>query len=208
MSSAAVRMREGEREAYGELFREFHPRVAAVCGYLLGSPEEAKDAASEVFARLPIALRTYDRSRPFSSWLLTVAGNYCTDLLRRRRSEQRFLEPADPKAPQPPSPAASPLQELLSEEQKRAVRSAIAGLPEQYRRPLVLRYYRELSYDEIARDLELTRGNVATLIFRAKERLRGVLARRGIGAVPARTDVRPSYALSGSAENWWPVASG
>jgi RNA polymerase sigma-70 factor, ECF subfamily len=199
VSSVAARMRRGDRDAYRELFREFHPRVASVCGYLLGSPDEAKDAASEVFARLPAALNTYDSTRPFSSWLLTVAGHYCIDLLRRRQSERRFLEPADPEAPEPTTSAASPLQELLSEEERLAVRSAVAGLPERYRLPLVLRYYHELSYDEIARDLELTRANVATLIFRAKEELRRVLARRGIGSlaeVPMGGAIRPSYGLN------------
>jgi RNA polymerase sigma-70 factor (ECF subfamily) len=156
-----------------------------VCGYLLGSSDEAKDAASEVFARLPAALNTYDSTRPFSSWLLTVAGHYCIDLLRRRRSEQGVLRPADPEAPEPVTPAASPLQELLSDEERQAVRSAVASLPERYRLPLVLRYYHELSYDEIAQDLEVSRANVATLIFRAKEELRRVLARRGIGSPPA-----------------------
>ena len=175
MSTAAVKMRAGDREAYGEVYREFRPRVVGLCRYLLGSPDEAQDASSEVFARLPVALKTYDSTMPLSRWLSSVAGHYCVDLLRKRRSEQRVLEPADPEAPEPAAPVASPLQELLSEEARQAVRAAIAGLPERYRLPLALRYYHELSYDEIARRLELSRANVATLIFRAKEELRRVL---------------------------------
>jgi len=180
VTSVAARMQVGDPKAYGELFREFHPRIVALCRYLLGSAEDAKDATSEVFARLPTALQSYDSTRPFSNWLLTAAGHYCVDLLRRRRSELRVLRAADPEAPEPANPAASPLQKLLDEEEKRAVRFAVARLPKRYRLPLVLRYYRERSYDEIARQLDLTRANVATLVFRAREELRRILARRAM----------------------------
>ena len=178
MSTAAVKMRAGDREAYGEVYREFHPRVAGLCHYLLGSPDEAQDASSEVFARLPVALKTYDSAMPFSRWLSSVASRYCVDLLRKRRSEQRVIQPAGPEAPEPAARVASPLQALLLEEARTAVRAAIADLPERYRLPLALRYYHELSYDEIAQRLDLSRSNVATLIFRAKDELRRVLKKK------------------------------
>jgi RNA polymerase sigma-70 factor (ECF subfamily) len=65
----------------------------------------------------------------------------------------------------------------MSKEERVWVRDAIAGLPDNFRLPLVLRYYGELSYDEIARELGLQKNNVATLIFRAKQELRRKLAR-------------------------------
>ncbi|MGH9527288.1 MAG: RNA polymerase sigma factor [Terriglobales bacterium] len=64
-----------------------------MCRYILGSHEDAEDASSEVFARLPRALKTYDRSLPFPRWLTSVASHYCIDLLRRRKSELRVLAP-------------------------------------------------------------------------------------------------------------------
>ena len=178
MSTAAVKMLAGDREAYGEVYREFHPRVAGLCHNLLGSPDEAQDASSEVFARLPVALKTYDSAMPFSRWLSSVASHYCVDLLRKRRSEQRVIQPAGPETPEPAARVASPLQALLLEEARTAVRAAVADLPERYRLPLALRYYHELSYDEIAQRLELSRSNVATLIFRAKDELRRVLKKK------------------------------
>jgi RNA polymerase sigma-70 factor, ECF subfamily len=164
-------------EEFAKLYQAFHPGVLRLCHYMLGSREEAEDAADEVFIRLPRAVQTYDNAQPFSRWLSRVASNYCVDLLRMRRSEQRVFGPADPQAPEPPSSGASPLQELLSQEQKDAVRAAIACMPEHYRVPLVLRYYNDLSYDEIAENLGLSRAHVATLIFRAKEELRRILTR-------------------------------
>ena len=172
----AARMLNGDHEAYGELYLEFRLRLLGLCQYFLGSPDDAEDASNEVFVRLPAALKSYDASLPFSRWLTSVAGHYCIDLLRRRRSERRVLEPADPGTPEPAAPTSSPLEELLAKEDQREVREAIARLPERYAAPLMLRYYNELSYDEIAERLGTKRDNVKTLIFRAKEKLRQALS--------------------------------
>jgi RNA polymerase sigma-70 factor (ECF subfamily) len=72
----------------------------------------------------------------------------------------------------------SPLGAVISKEERVQVRDTIARLPENYRVPLVLRYYSELSYDEIAQQLGLERNYVAALIFRAKQELRRRLAPR------------------------------
>jgi RNA polymerase sigma-70 factor (ECF subfamily) len=74
------------------------------------------------------------------------------------------------------SPEPSPLGAVISKEERARVRETIARLPENYRVPLVLRYYSELSYDEIAHQLGVERNNVAALIFRAKQELRRRLA--------------------------------
>ena len=79
---------------------------------------------------------------------------------------------------EPASPEPSPLGAVLSKEERAQVRDAIARLPENYRVPLVLRYYGELSYDEIAQQLGLQKNYVAALIFRAKQDLRRKLSHR------------------------------
>ncbi len=163
--------------ALADLYREFHPRVFGLCRYMLGSREEAEDAASEIFARLPKAMKSYDASLPFPRWLLSVTSHYCVDLLRKRRVEQRVFETTEPEAQEPASTSPSPLQELLASEAREAVQEAIQGLSERYRLPLVLRYYNDLSYEEIAGVLGSTRANVAILIFRAKQELRAKLSK-------------------------------
>ena len=77
-----------------------------------------------------------------------------------------------------PSAQPSPLGAVMSKEERAQVQNAIARLPENYRLPLTLRYYSELSYDEIAQQLDLERNHVAVLIFRAKQELRRKLAHR------------------------------
>jgi len=169
-----------DQSEFERLYREHHPRVLTICSRMLGSADEAEDAANDVFARLPGALRTYDPSQPFSPWLARVAGNYCVDLLRRRRAERRLLAPAEPDAPEPPAPGASPLHDLLTREQTEAVRQALASLPERYLVPLLMRYYGDLSYEEIADTLGTSRGRVAVLIFRAKQRLQKSLVEQQV----------------------------
>jgi RNA polymerase sigma-70 factor, ECF subfamily len=75
-----------------------------------------------------------------------------------------------------PSAEPSPLGAVMSKEARAQVRDAIARLPVKYRVPLMLRYYSELSYDEIAQQLDLERNYVAALLFRAKQELRRKLA--------------------------------
>ena len=98
------------------------------------------------------------------------------DRLRRRAREGRtFDTDVDPVGLEPAEPL-TPLVEILAEEERAAVAAALGALPDRYRVPLVLRYYAEFSYDEIAERLGLTRQDVATSLFRAKKRLRQALA--------------------------------
>ncbi len=177
LSGVLKRAGAGDKGAFAELYRRFYRRVLGLCRYLLGSPEEAEDAASEVFSHLEKAMKTYDSALPFPRWLLSVASHHCLDLLRKRRIQQRLFEPLEAEAPEPAIGGPSALQGLLSNEERDKVREAIAALPERHRVPLVLRYYNELSYHEIGAALNLNRAHVATLIFRGKKELRRVLAR-------------------------------
>jgi RNA polymerase sigma-70 factor (ECF subfamily) len=177
LSGELQRAGAGDPEAFDALFRHFHLRVLRLCRYLLGSSAEAEDAASEVFSRLPRTMKSYDISLPFPPWLMSVASHYCLDLLRKRQVEKRIFETGETEIPEIPGAQPSPLQELLSAETRDGIRTAIEALPDRYRVPLVLRYYNDLTYDEIAAELQLTRAHVGTLIFRAKKELRVALSK-------------------------------
>ncbi len=176
---AVVRLAgQGESEAFAELYRRFAQRVQGLCRHMLGSKESAEDATSEVFMRLQRSVNSYDGSVPFQSWLFSIASHYCVDRLRSRQVRQRWMVDADADSLPQPSTDPSPLTEAIAAERDAEVRDAIARLPEKYRLPLVLRYYSDLSYDEIAHQLDLKRPTVATLIFRAKQEMRLALAPR------------------------------
>ena len=173
LESVIERAQGHHAEALEEIYRRYVRRVFGLCRYMLDSRESAEDATSEVFLKLQRSIESYDGSIPFPRWLLRVAGNQCIDALRRRqRGRQVIVEVENATAIKAPSSELSPLAAVISTEERAQVRDAIARLPVNYRVPLVLRYYSELSYDEIAQQLNLQRNYVAALIFRAKQELR------------------------------------
>lgn len=151
-------------------------RVLQTCRYLLGSPEEAEDAAQEVFLRARQRFEQYDRERPFVSWILGVASHHCIDRLRRRGRETRLFSTKDVEHAAAPAREPGPLTALLARERGRQVRQAVATLPVKYRVPVVLAYFHDLSYAEIGELLGIERGHVAVLVFRARQHLRRTLS--------------------------------
>lgn len=180
LESVIQRAQAKDAGALGEIYRLYARRVFGLCRYMLESRESAEDATSEVFLKLQRSIESYDGSIPFPKWLLRVAANQCIDALRRRkRGQQVIVEVEDSIAVvEAVAPEPSPLSAVLTAEERAQVREAIARLPENYRVPLVLRYYGELSYDEIAQQLDLQKNYVAALIFRAKKDLRRKLSHR------------------------------
>jgi len=180
LESVLERARGYDSEALAEIYRRYAQRVLGLCRYMLESRESAQDAASEVFLKLQRSIENYDGSIPFPRWLLRLAGNHCIDALRRQqRGRKVFMEVEDGAAAiEAASTEPSPLGAVISKEERVQVRDAIARLPGNFRVPLVLRYYSELSYDEIAQQLGLERNYVAALIFRGKKELRRRLPHR------------------------------
>jgi len=177
LQSVIERAQGHDAEALGEIHHRYVGRVFGLCRYMLESRESAEDATSDVFLKLQRSIESYDGSIPFARWLLRVAGNQCIDALRRRqRGRQVIVEVEDATVLEAPSSQLSPLGVVIKTEEREQVRVAIAHLPVKYRVPLVMRYYSELSYDEIGQQLGLQKNHVAALIFRAKQELRRKLA--------------------------------
>ncbi len=162
----------GDRSALADLYQEFQDDVARLCGRLLRSPVEAEDARAEVFLRVQTALGSYDAERPFRRWLLGIASHHCIDRLRRRQVEGRLFSAEDLDPDGRAARGPSPLALALGEEERRLLSAAIDALPDRYRAPLVLRYFAELSYQEIADQLALRPEQVGVLLHRSKDRLR------------------------------------
>ncbi len=162
---------------FAQIYRDHHRRVLNLCAYLLNSREAARDASHEVFLRVQSKIGTYDSSLPLASWILKVASNHCVDILRRRLTEKRLFGVDAEEMPEPSSGRPGPLSEMLSSEQGESVRRALRALPDKLRVPLVLAYYNEFSYDEIASVLQIPRNTVATLLFRGKQQLRKEIER-------------------------------
>lgn len=163
---------------FAELYETHYRRVFGLCRQLLGSTVQAEDAASEVFMRAYRAFDRYDASQPFARWILTMASNYCIDLVRRRKHEAVLFGDELEERLACETDEADVLGTLETQERAHEINAAIAALPERYRLPLVLAYYRDATYDEIATELDITRSHAGVLICRAKQALRRALTAR------------------------------
>jgi RNA polymerase sigma-70 factor, ECF subfamily len=164
-----------KEEAFAEHYRTHYRRVFGLCRQMLGKAESAEDAAQEVFLRAHRALASYDASQPFAGWILKIASNHCVDVLRRRRKELQLFGTESDERIAAEADDSDVLGDLLTAERAVEVKAAVEALPERYRLPLVLAYYADASYDDVAAALSITRTHAGTLICRAKQTLRRAL---------------------------------
>ena len=163
--------RRGNMAAFTRLVEAYQRPVYNLAYRMLGNGPEAEEAAQETFLRAYTQLASYQPGRKFSSWLLSIASHYCIDLLRRRRLTWLSIE--DEEAPEEmlASVEPGPEETMLQNEQETLVRKMLATLPPDYRLPVVLRYWSELSYEEIAEATHSTVGAVKSKLFRARAML-------------------------------------
>ena len=169
------RVAAGEVNAFASLVQTHEERLLRLCERLLGDPEEARDAAQEVFLK---AYRKAGEARPQGqvyTWLYRIAVNHCLNKLRRRRLVRflRWEDPEDRDVPvfDPPDGAASPAAALEARRRWQAVRRIIQKLPENQRMVLVLVRFEGLSYKQTAEVLGITEGAVESRLVRAMRRL-------------------------------------
>jgi RNA polymerase sigma-70 factor (ECF subfamily) len=173
--AAMERLAQGDPEALGDLYDRHARPVYALALRILQDPADAEDIVQEVFAQAWTQARRYDVTRgAVSAWLLTLARSRAIDRLRARRARPDRagidLSPADIV-----DPVARPDTQLLSSEQVRVVRAALAELPRLQRVALELAYYEGLTHSEIAEQLEQPLGTVKTRIRQALLKLRDAM---------------------------------
>src|SRR5262249_61215364 len=111
----------------------------------------------------------YDPAQPLAGWILRIARNYGVDVVRRRRREAQLFGVESDGRIAAEADDTDVVGALVTAERAEEVKAAIASLPERYRLPLVLAYYRDASYDEVAAELGITRTHAGALICRAKQ---------------------------------------
>lgn len=166
--------RRGDRNAFNRLVQAYQIPVYNLTYRMLGNAQEAEDAAQETFLRAYKRLSTYLPDKKFSNWILSIASHYCIDLLRRRRFQWLSVED-DPAVAWLSSDEEQPDDAALRRERAEEVRVLLERLEPNYRAPLVLRYWHDLSYKEIAEMLELTEPAVKTRLHRARLQMAAML---------------------------------
>jgi RNA polymerase sigma-70 factor, ECF subfamily len=160
---------KGDPEAFSHLIETYQTPVYNLCYRMLGDPDEAEDAAQESFLRAYKGIRRYDESRPFSTWLLSIAAHYCIDIVRKRHYKVLSYD----ELPQfdPPDSAPGPESALILGESQRRVQALLARLAPQDRAAVVMRYWYDLSYEEIGEALSMTVSAVKSRLHRARKEL-------------------------------------
>jgi RNA polymerase sigma-70 factor (ECF subfamily) len=174
----------GDAEAWGDLYSQHAPAIFRFCRRAMPTREDAEDATMDIFIKVRQKLSQYDATRPFSAWLYTVAANHCWDLLRRRKLRQD-LETGEVENMPLEHPDPGQLERLIESRTSQEVRRALDRMPARARMALVLRYYSDMSYDEIADTLGVRRTFVGVVLLRARHQLREILQSKGNASLAA-----------------------
>jgi len=204
--------RLGSSSAFTSLVELYQHPIYNLCYRMLGDPGEAEDAAQETFLRAYSQLRRYDPARSFKTWLFAIASHHCIDRLRRRRVIWLGID-EEPLLTHPAliEPTPGPEQMAVRHEENAAVQALLAELAPRDRCAIVMRYWYDMSYEEIACATGSTASAVKSRLHRARvslgEALRAAEARRGtkpgVGSDPART----SAPVWGAQAQWTAVAA-
>lgn len=158
--------RKGDTEAFCRLVEMYQVPVFNLCYRMLGDSNEAEDAAQEAFLRAFNSIRQYDEQRSFTTWLLSIAAHYCIDQIRKRRLQLFSLDEADYL--EPPDLSPGPEQTFSLGEEQRRVRLLLDRLSPQDRVAIIMYYWYDFSYDEIAGALSTTVSAVKSRLHRAR----------------------------------------
>ncbi len=182
--------RRGDKNAFGQLIEAYQGPVYNLAYRMLGNSGEAEEAAQEAFIRAYTRLDSYDPTHKFSTWLLSITSNFCIDQIRKRRAVLLSID-----EPLPPHPALhsdnskGPEAEFIAQEREQMVQSLMSELPEEYRQAVVLRYWYDMSYEEIAEAQETSVSAVKSRLFRARRILADASLERGMAPAAAEAEV-------------------
>ena len=163
--------RAGDPAAFSRLVEAYQKPVYNLAYRLLGNSVEAEDAAQETFIRAYTKLETYDPARKFSSWMLSIASHYCIDMLRRRRANLLSIDELPPMVDLSLPKSAQPEQVVIEGQVADDVQRLLNTLPPSYRTPVILRYWYDMSYKEIAIAMDVTESTIKTRLHRARAKL-------------------------------------
>jgi len=163
---------QGDQAAWEAIVRQHWRKVFNVAYKFVAKHEEAEDLTQEIFIKVFKSLDTFDRRANFQTWLISVSRNLCIDHYRSVRKELETIDRAvDTSDIAPASPDPGPIAALEQRDRVVLLRQALAALPETLRTAVLLRDIQELSYQEIADQLQLPEGTVKSRINRGRTEL-------------------------------------
>jgi RNA polymerase sigma-70 factor (ECF subfamily) len=176
----------GDMDAFSMLVVLYQQPLYNLTYRMLGDSAEAEDAAQETFIRAFTNLDQYDPSRSFKTWVFSIASNHCIDRLRKRRltwlsideNENEGLLPHPSLVSHDPTPE----QSAILHEQSELIQNLLSELAPDYRAVVILRYWYDMSYLEIAEAMNTTESAIKSRLFRARQMLADKVGTQGLGA--------------------------
>jgi RNA polymerase sigma-70 factor (ECF subfamily) len=166
---------EGDQKAYTFLMERYQNSIYHTMFRMIGGKEDADDLTQEAFSKAFNKLSSYMPRYAFSTWLFKIASNNCIDHIRKKRlvllsiDETIENEGGQSFSNNLKSTSLDPEQKFIQQQRVKLMRTLMGQLSEKYRLMIELRYFEELSYEEIANELEIPLGTVKAQLFRAKE---------------------------------------
>lgn len=171
----------GTQKAYTELMNRYQNSIYHMMLKMANSPEDAHDLTQEAFEKAFSKLSSYEPRYAFSTWLFKIASNNAIDYIRKKRLHLLSIdepiegEAGDSYSNNLKSGALDPEERFIQKQRRGLMRAVLKKLDTKYRLMIELRFFEELSYDEIAKELDLPLGTVKAQLFRAKELLYNIL---------------------------------
>jgi RNA polymerase sigma factor (sigma-70 family) len=171
------RAAEKDPKAYEKLLKKYRKSVYYMLLKMVNNSDDAEDLTQEAFAKAFNSLHKFDSKYAFSTWLFRIATNNCIDFIRKKRVQTISIDtPYENDEGESFSfdikdPDDNPDEKMLRKQRKEYLGIAVQKLPDKYKRLVDLRYFQELSYEEVAQELELPLGTVKAQLFRARELL-------------------------------------
>lgn len=172
---------DADQKAYAELLRNYRDSIYFLMMRMTNSAIDAEDLTIEAFGKAFKRLEQYTPDYAFSTWLFRIAANNCIDFIRRKRREplnqssDLELDYGSNYARRTPSSSLDPEENIINDQKIKMMHAVVERLKPHYRHLVELRYFDELSYEEIAQQLHLPLGTVKAQLFRAREMLFQIL---------------------------------
>ena len=170
----------GDQKAYAKLMQLYREPVYYMLLKMIRSPHDAEDLTLEAFGKAFRNLDKYTDNYAFSTWLFKVAVNNCIDYIRKRNCSPQCIDEgvfsSENSLHEITNPYDHTPEDTIIEKQKiKMMHLAVSQLRPKYRTLIEMRYFEELSYDEIAKELNISLSNVKILLFRAKDMLASIM---------------------------------
>ena len=165
---------KGDQRAYADLMRFYREPIYLMLLRMTHSPVDADDLTMEAFSKAFCQLSTYTPQNTFATWLFAIASNHGIDFIRRQHmrlvslNSMSVTEENEAYEFPIPSDDPTPEEELITRQRDKIVRDLVDRLAPRYRRIVNMRYFDELSYEEIAKQLNIPLGTVKIQLRRAR----------------------------------------